>query len=74
MLCWWLVAGGCVVGWCSGRPWPGTRWAGYGINRGLGIERPPLAVGVLIAVAAVAVTWFVNFALIRAVAIKRVSG
>jgi hypothetical protein len=49
-------------------------WAGYGVNNGLGIERPPLAVGVLVAVAAIAVTWFVNFALIRAVAINRVSG
>jgi hypothetical protein len=49
-------------------------WAGYGINHGLGIERPPLAVGVLMGVASIAVAWFVNFALIRAVAIKKVSG
>lgn len=49
-------------------------WAGYGINNGLGIEPPPLAIGVLIASAAVAVAWIVNFALIRAVAIKKVSG
>jgi hypothetical protein len=49
-------------------------WLGYLINNGLGIEPPRLAVGVLVAVASIAVTWFVNFALIRAVAIKKVSG
>jgi hypothetical protein len=49
-------------------------WLGYGINNGLGIERPPLAVGVLIAVVSIAAAWFANFALIRAVAIKKVSG
>jgi hypothetical protein len=49
-------------------------WLGYGINNGLGIERPALAVGVLMAAVSVAAAWFVNFALIRAVAIKKVSG
>jgi hypothetical protein len=49
-------------------------WAGYGINNGLGIERPSLLVGVLIAVASIAVAWGANFALIRAVAINKVSG
>jgi hypothetical protein len=49
-------------------------WAGYGINNGLGIEPPPLWVGVLIAVVAIAAAWIANFALIRAVAIKKVSG
>lgn len=49
-------------------------WLGYGINNGLGIERPPLAVGALMAIAAIAAAWLVNFALTRAVAIKKVSG
>lgn len=49
-------------------------WIGYGINEWLGIGRPPLAVGVLMAAASIAAAWFVNFALIRAVAIKKVSG
>lgn len=49
-------------------------WAGYGINKWLGIDRPPLAIGVLMAVACIAAVWLVNFALIRAIAIKKVSG
>jgi len=49
-------------------------WFGHLINSGLDIERPRLAFGVLLAVVCVAVTWFVNFALIRAVGIKKVSG
>ncbi|BCB79467.1 hypothetical protein GCM10022251_72070 [Phytohabitans flavus] len=49
-------------------------WFGHLINNGLGIERPPLAVGVLMAAACIAVAWSVNFALVRAVAIKKVSG
>ncbi|MGN9911671.1 hypothetical protein ACTMTJ_29440 [Phytohabitans sp. LJ34] len=49
-------------------------WAGYAINNGLGVDRPPLPAGVLMAAAAIAAAWFVNFALIRAVAIKKVSG
>lgn len=49
-------------------------WAGHGINNGLDIERPPLAIGVLMAVLSIAAAWIVNFALIRAVAINKVSG
>ncbi|BCB84628.1 hypothetical protein [Phytohabitans suffuscus] len=49
-------------------------WLGYGINNGLGIERPSLAVGVTMAAVSIAVAWTVNFALIRAVAINKVSG
>ncbi|MDQ7905596.1 hypothetical protein RB614_13830 [Phytohabitans sp. ZYX-F-186] len=49
-------------------------WLGYAINNGLGIEPPPLAVGVLMAVASIAVAWVANFVLIRTVAIKKVSG
>ncbi len=49
-------------------------WLGYGINNGLGIERPPLAVGVLMAAASIVAVWCVNFVLTRAVAINKVSG
>ncbi|MFC0530866.1 hypothetical protein [Phytohabitans kaempferiae] len=49
-------------------------WLGLGINEGLGLEPPALPVGVLVAVASIAVAWLVNFALVRAVSIKKVSG
>lgn len=49
-------------------------WLGYAIDNWLGIERPPLPVGVLMAAVSIVVAWFANFALIRAVAIKKVSG
>jgi hypothetical protein len=48
--------------------------AGYGLNRAFDLEPPPLAVGVLIAAASFAVAWAANYALIRAVAINKVSG
>ncbi|GAA4456358.1 hypothetical protein [Phytohabitans houttuyneae] len=49
-------------------------WLGYGINKGFGIDRPPLGVGVLMGVASIAVAWVANIALTRSVAIKKVSG
>lgn len=49
-------------------------WLGYGINHGLGLDRPPLGVGALMAVASIAAAWLANFALTRAVAVKKVSG
>jgi hypothetical protein len=49
-------------------------WMGYGLNRGLGIEAPPLLVGVLIGLAALAILWAANFVLLRDIPIKKVSG
>lgn len=49
-------------------------WMGFGLNKGFDIEPPPLGVGLLVALAAVAVTWTVNYVLVRDVPVKKVSG
>lgn len=49
-------------------------WAGYGLNRAFDLEPPPLGIGVLIAVAAIAVMWGAIYALARTMPINKVSG
>ncbi|MEJ3747205.1 hypothetical protein WEI85_28465 [Actinomycetes bacterium KLBMP 9797] len=49
-------------------------WAGLGLNNAFDLEPPPLGVGVLIAVAAIAVMWSAIHAFVRTVPINKVSG
>jgi hypothetical protein len=48
-------------------------WLGFGLNNALGID-PPSSVGVPVTAACAAVVWAANYALLRGIAIKKVSG
>jgi hypothetical protein len=49
-------------------------WMGHGLNHAFDIDTPPLPVGVLISLAALATLWAVNYLFVRDMPVKKVSG